>query len=86
MKHIEPKWVWRTMPIIPVVCSVVTSLEGDASLYLLAFSFFAAKCMDYSLRGVVNEMVCNVDICSHVLYECRYSCLFLFADLCPVGL
>lgn len=71
MKRIEPKLVWRIMPIIPFVCSVITSLEEDPSLYLLAFSFFAAKCMDYSLRGVVNEMVRGylVGVC-----VCVYVC------------
>lgn len=57
MKRIEPKVVWRLMPLIPVMCSLFQSMQGDASLYLLAFSFCAAKCMDYSFRGVVNEMV-----------------------------
>jgi hypothetical protein len=67
MKRIEPKLVWRIMPVIPVVCSVITSLEGDPSLHLLAFSVFAAKCMDYSLRAVVNEMVRGyfVVVCVH---------------------
>lgn len=57
MKRIEPKLVWRLMPLIPFACSLYQSMQPDASLLLLAFSFFAAKCMDYSFRGVVNEMV-----------------------------
>lgn len=57
MKRVEPRWVWRLMPIIPVVCTFFTSFQKDPSLTLLAFSFFAAKVIDYSFRNVVNEMV-----------------------------
>lgn len=57
MKRIEPKWVWRLMPLLPLACTITTSLQGEPSLYLLAFAFFSAKVMDYSVRGVVNEMV-----------------------------
>lgn len=57
MKRIEPKLLWRTMPLVPVVCSLYVSMQPSASLALLAFSFCAAKCMDYSFRAVVNEMV-----------------------------
>lgn len=57
MKRIEPKLVWRVMPLIPVACSLFQSTQADASLSLLAFSFCTAKLMDYSFRGVVNEMV-----------------------------
>lgn len=71
MKRIEPKLVWRFMPIIPFACSVITSLEENPSLYLLAFSFFAAKCMDYSLRAVVNEMVRGYFVVVCVYNECK---------------
>mmetsp|Transcript_27401 Transcript_27401/g.41917 ORF Transcript_27401/g.41917 Transcript_27401/m.41917 type:complete len:552 (-) Transcript_27401:294-1949(-) len=57
MKGIEPKYVWRAMPFIPLACSIFQVCQQDPSLYLLAFSFFAAKTMDYSVRNVVNEMV-----------------------------
>mmetsp|Transcript_8182 Transcript_8182/g.11798 ORF Transcript_8182/g.11798 Transcript_8182/m.11798 type:complete len:554 (-) Transcript_8182:296-1957(-) len=57
MKGIEPKYVWRVMPFIPLACSIFQVCQNDPSLYLLAFSFFAAKTMDYSVRNVVNEMV-----------------------------
>lgn len=57
MKWMEPKWVWRWMPILPVVCTIVTCIQHDPSLWVLAAAFGSAKVMDYSLRGVVNEMV-----------------------------
>lgn len=57
MKRIEPRWVWRMMPLIPVTCAVFQCFQDDPSFQLVAFSFFAAKVMDYSVRNVVNEMV-----------------------------
>jgi hypothetical protein len=59
MKRIEPKLVWRFMPIIPFACSVITSLEENPSLYLLA------------LRAVVNEMVRGYFVVVCVYNECK---------------
>lgn len=58
LKRIEPRLVWKVMPIIPLLCSAFQSFQGSSpTLEILALSFFAAKTMDYSIRGVVNEMV-----------------------------
>lgn len=57
MRSLDPAWTWRLMPLIPLFCTLFTSIQYDPSLYLVAFSFFAAKLMDYSLRNVLNEMV-----------------------------
>lgn len=58
LKRIEPRLVWKVMPIIPLICSLFQSFQGSApALQILALSFFATKTMDYSIRGVVNEMV-----------------------------
>ena len=57
LKLVEPRIVWIVMPIIPLACSVFQSLQGsNPALSVLALSFFAAKTMDYSIRGVVTEM------------------------------
>ena len=57
LKLVEPRVVWRVMPIIPLACSVFQSFQGsNPALSILALSFFAAKTMDYSIRGVVTEM------------------------------
>lgn len=57
LKLVEPRLVWRVMPIIPLFCSIFQSLQGsNPALSILALSFFAAKTMDYSIRGVVTEM------------------------------
>jgi hypothetical protein len=58
MNRVEPSLVWCGMPLFPAICTVVQCFQDDPSLDLIAFSFFAAKVMDYSLRNVVNEMVC----------------------------
>lgn len=58
LKLVEPRLVWKVMPIIPLVCSIFQSFQGsNPALSILALSFFAAKTMDYSIRGVVTEMV-----------------------------
>lgn len=57
MSRIDPKWAWKFMPILPVACTAITSFQGDPSLLIVALAFFFTKVLDYSLRGVVNEMV-----------------------------
>jgi hypothetical protein len=58
MNKVEPSLVWCGMPLFPALCTIVQCFQDDPSLDLIAFSFFAAKVMDYSIRNVVNEMVC----------------------------
>lgn len=77
MKRIDTRLIWRAMPLIPVFCSIYQSLQPNASLALLAFSFCAAKCMDYSFRSVANEMV-RLNVCKHLILSSLaliYSCL-----------
>lgn len=57
VKNFEPSIAWKLMPLVPAMCSIFQTFSANPSLYLLAFSFFACKCMDYSFRGVSNEMV-----------------------------
>ena len=58
MKHISPTWAWRLMPIVPLVACLFTALQTNhPSLLLLAIAFFVTKCCDYSIRGVVTEMI-----------------------------
>ena len=57
MKRIEPRLVWKLLPVIPASACVFAAFQADPSLALLATAFFSAKFMDYSLRGVVTEMV-----------------------------
>ncbi|CAB9498540.1 expressed unknown protein [Seminavis robusta] len=58
LQRIEPRLVWKVMPLVPFMFSLYQSFQGASpDLFILALSFFAAKTMDYSIRGVVNEMV-----------------------------
>ena len=53
---LEPKWVYRLMPLILMPPLIYASFQSS-SLMIAAFGFFALKTLDYSLRNVVNEMV-----------------------------
>jgi ATP/ADP translocase len=67
-KHVEPRILWRLLPILPLVCGAVQFLptstfpnglgmsSPSSALYLIAASFLAAKTMDYSLRNILAEM------------------------------
>jgi len=57
MSYIDPAWVYRLMPLLPLAGTVATALQSNPSLNLVAFSFFAAKVMDYTVRNVANEIV-----------------------------
>lgn len=68
MKRVEPKYIWRCMPLVPfMVCSYQLFLQGNVSLSLLAFAVFITKTMDYSIRSVVYNMVYQP-----LDYDCRY--------------
>jgi len=54
--YLEPKWVYRLMPLILLPLLLYSSLQSS-SLWTAALAFSALKTMDYSLRNVVNEMV-----------------------------
>jgi TLC ATP/ADP transporter len=58
MKRLEPKQIWRIMPIIPFLVSLYQVLPGSSvSLRMLSGALFLTKLMDYSLRSVVYNMV-----------------------------
>eukprot|EP00571_Detonula_confervacea_P013504 CAMPEP_0172307622 /NCGR_PEP_ID=MMETSP1058-20130122/8442_1 /TAXON_ID=83371 /ORGANISM="Detonula confervacea, Strain CCMP 353" /LENGTH=513 /DNA_ID=CAMNT_0013019839 /DNA_START=142 /DNA_END=1683 /DNA_ORIENTATION=+ len=64
----EPKYLWRVMPLLPLVCGVIQTIpksffpeafamaSSSSALYLVAISFLTAKTMDYSLRNILAEM------------------------------
>ncbi|KAL3789444.1 hypothetical protein ACHAW5_009688 [Stephanodiscus triporus] len=67
-KYLEPKILWRLMPILPLICGGLQFLpksvfperlgmsSSSSALYLIAISFLTAKTIDYSLRNVLAEM------------------------------
>ena len=67
-QKMEPKTLWRLMPILPLFCGVLQILPKSmlpdglaitsptSALYLISISFLTAKTMDYSLRNILAEM------------------------------
>ena len=66
-QRMEPKHLWRLMPILPLFCGIVRMIpslfpgavlsSSSSALYLVAISLLTAKTMDYSLRNVLAELV-----------------------------
>lgn len=57
MKRLEPRWVWRIMPLILLACIGVQCLQIDPSIYVLSFCMYVAKTLDYSFRQVLNQII-----------------------------
>ena len=67
-QRMEPKTLWRLMPILPLLCAIAQFFPTSAftnslpisssssALYLIAISFLTAKTVDYSMRNVLAEM------------------------------
>lgn len=55
-KYLEPKWVYRGMPILLLPWLFYASMQAS-SLWVATAAFFILRTLDYSLRNVVNEMV-----------------------------
>ena len=66
-QRMEPKTLWRLMPILPLLCSIAQffptyavtnrlTISSSSALYLIAISFLTAKTVDYSMRNVLAEM------------------------------
>jgi len=56
VRHIDPRRLWVFMPAMILLCSM-WMLRGQQSLRITATTFMSMKIMEYSLRGVANEMV-----------------------------
>ena len=57
MKFAEPRWIWRVMPLFPLIVCFMQMLQSEMSLTLVASAMFIAKVTDYSIRTVVYNMV-----------------------------
>lgn len=66
LKNLEPKQIWRIMPVIPFLValaqvarfhSIQLVPSSSSSLPIMAGAMFITKLMDYSLRSVVYNMV-----------------------------
>ncbi|KAL7496264.1 hypothetical protein ACHAWT_004428 [Skeletonema menzelii] len=66
-QRMEPKHLWRLMPLLPLICGLARMIpsllpgalvsSSSSSLYLVAISLLTAKTMDYSLRNILAELV-----------------------------
>ena len=54
-RTIDPRHLWPVMPAIMLVCCL--GMTRHESLEMIAGSFLMMKILEYSLRGVANEMV-----------------------------
>ena len=64
LRHCEPRWIWRAMPLLPFLICLRQCLSGGVGLpsssssllFWAATAFALAKIMDYSTRSVVFPM------------------------------
>jgi len=57
LKNMPSKWLWRLIPLLPVICSMCQGLQRNPSLMMISICLFSTKCIDYSTRCVANEMI-----------------------------
>jgi len=57
MQAIEPKVLWRVLPIIMLGMSSMQAVKSDPSLYIVAASVLMMKTLEYSARRMLDEMV-----------------------------
>jgi ATP/ADP translocase len=57
MTFLEPRHLWRTMPIIMMCFTTFQSLQRDPSLYVVSASLLVMKTLEYSVRRMLDEMV-----------------------------
>jgi ATP/ADP translocase len=57
MQRLEPKHLWRIMPILPILVSLYQVVPGaSVSLYMVSFALLVTKILDYSVRVVIYNM------------------------------
>lgn len=57
MRYAEPAWIWRIMPVVPLLFCVMQVTKAESSLLLVAGAVFLCKTIDYAIRSVVSPMV-----------------------------
>lgn len=55
--HLKPAWVWTCLPLIMISFGVGQILKFPPTLILTAGAFMTMKTIEYSVRGVVNELL-----------------------------
>ena len=57
MRHLEPRDLWRFMPVTMVIALGFLCVHEDPSLYLISGAFMLFKVMEFSFRRMLDEMV-----------------------------
>eukprot|EP00543_Licmophora_paradoxa_P006707 CAMPEP_0202444332 /NCGR_PEP_ID=MMETSP1360-20130828/3453_1 /ASSEMBLY_ACC=CAM_ASM_000848 /TAXON_ID=515479 /ORGANISM="Licmophora paradoxa, Strain CCMP2313" /LENGTH=422 /DNA_ID=CAMNT_0049060305 /DNA_START=72 /DNA_END=1337 /DNA_ORIENTATION=- len=57
VQHIDPRRLWTLMPVAMLGFAGFMSVNKQVNLFVVAGSFCTMKTLEYSLRGVSNEMV-----------------------------
>lgn len=57
MTVIEPRDLWRAIPVISLLFSCFQAMQDDPSLYVVSASFLVIKVIEYSARRMLDEMV-----------------------------
>jgi ATP/ADP translocase len=54
---IEPKMLWRIVPLATMIFTCFQAFQQDPSLYIVSASMLVMKVMEYSARRLLDEMV-----------------------------
>jgi len=57
MPHLEPRYLWRFMPMTMVTALSYLCLNENPTLYLISGCFMLFKVMEFSIRRMLDEMV-----------------------------
>lgn len=57
MPYLEPKFLWRFMPVAMVSLLSTLCFKNDPSLYLISGSLMLMKVMEFAIRRMLDEMV-----------------------------
>lgn len=57
MQVIEPRDLWRAMPLMTVAFTAFQSIQADPSLFIVSASLLVQKTLEYSARRMLDEMV-----------------------------
>jgi ATP/ADP translocase len=57
MTFIEPKDLWRAIPVVSLLFTCFQSLQKNPSLYVVSASLLVMKVSEYSARRMLDEMV-----------------------------
>jgi ATP/ADP translocase len=57
MTILEPKALWRVIPLVSLMFSVFQSLQPNPSLYICSASLLVMKVSEYSARRMLDEMI-----------------------------